>query len=185
MTRTLNPWRTAAALGITAFAIIGLSAAPASAHSKVVSTSPADGSVLDAPPAQVSFTFDEALLPGTDTISINDEQGNVIASGAATVDGDTISMAWPADATAGVFQVAYRVVSGDGHPVSGAIAVTVTGTAVAASPSADSAADSVTAPVNSVEPPRGIAGSLVVIIAIGVLVLVVVAAITLMRRRRR
>lgn len=184
MLRTLTPWRTAAAIGITALAVIGLSASPAIAHSKVVSTSPVDGSVLDAPPSVVSFTFDEALLPGTDTISINDDAGNVIASGAATVDGDTISMAWPADTTAGVFQVAYRVVSGDGHPVSGAIAVTITGTAASSAvSSAPATATPDTAPVTN--EPRGIAGSLVVIIAIAVLVLVVVAAITLMRRRRR
>ncbi len=184
MLRTLTPWRTAAAaIGLSVLTVIGLTAAPASAHSKVVSTTPGDGSVLDVPPAAVSFTFDEALLPGTDTISINDDLGNVIASGAATVDGDTISMPWPAAATAGVFQVAYRVVSGDGHPVSGAIGVTITGNGEAATPSTEPSSAAI-AQVTT-EEPRGIAGSLVVIIAVGVLVLVVVAAVVLVRRRRR
>lgn len=174
------PRRILTAAALLLVVVPALSAAPASAHSKLVSTSPADGAVLDTPPAEVSFTFDEPLLAGTDTISINDEQGNVVASGPATVDGATISLPWPADATEGTFQAAYRVVSDDGHPVTGAITITISG----ATESNESVA-ATAEPVAAAEPARGVAGSLVVIVAVGVLVLVVVAGVTLWRRRRR
>ena len=173
--------RTVAAVTLGLLALVGLSVAPASAHSKLVSSSPVDGATLDAPPTSVSFTFDEPLLPGTETISINDENGNVIATQSASPDGATISVTWPADAGTGVFQVAYRVVSGDGHPVTGAITLTIisapTSSISTAAPAADPAAEA--------EPARGIAGGLVVTIALGVLILVVVAAVTLWRRRSR
>lgn len=180
--------RVLAVSSLALLAIVGLSAVPASAHSKLVSTSPIDGAVLDAPPSSVEFIFDETLLEGTETISINDEQGNVIVTAPATVDGDTISLPWPAQASEGVFQAAYRVVSGDGHPVTGAITITISGavtsSAAPASASASATPTPTSAPVTTSEPARGVAGSLVVIVALGVLVLVVVAGVTLWRRRR-
>lgn len=164
-------------------AFVGLTASPASAHSKLTSTSPSDGAILVAPPASVSFTFDEPLLAGTYTISVNDDQGNVIATGPASSDGSTISTPWPAQAASGVFQVAYRVASGDGHPGTGAIAVTITGAATD-TPAATTPSSAAPVP-NSPDEPRGIVAGLVVAIAFAVLVLIIVAGITLARRRRR
>ena len=171
--------RTVVAVTLGLVALAGLAVAPASAHSKLVSSSPVDGATLDLPPATVSFTFDEPLLPGTQTISINDENGNVIATESASPDGVTISVPWPAVASTGEFQVAYRVVSGDGHPVTGAIMLTIRGAPTSSSSAA--APTSTIAP--AAEPERGIAGGLVVTIALGVLI-VVVAGVTLWRRRR-
>jgi methionine-rich copper-binding protein CopC len=177
--------RVLAISSLVLLAIVGLAAAPASAHSKLVSTSPVDGSVLDAPPTSVEFIFDETLLAGTETISINDEQGNVIVTAPATVDADTISLPWPASASEGVFQVAYRVVSGDGHPVTGAITITIAASATSSNAPASALPSSTPEPTTTPsEPPRGVAGSLVVIVALGVLVLAVVAGVTLSRRRR-
>lgn len=171
----------AVTLALLAVGILGV--VPASAHSKLVSTSPVDGAILDSPPASVSFTFDEPLLPGTDTISVNDEHGNVLASESVSPDDTTISVPWPDEAGSGMFQVAFRVVSGDGHPVTGAITLTITGAPTASSPTA--AATTTAAPAGAVEPARGIAGGLVVIIALAVLLLAAVAGITLWRRRPR
>ena len=87
-----------AALAVAVGALV-VAPIPAAAHTEVESTSPADGAVLSEPPATVSFTFNEDLLPGTDTISINDDAGNVVATAAVEPDGATISMPWPAEAT--------------------------------------------------------------------------------------
>jgi methionine-rich copper-binding protein CopC len=111
------------AIGASAAAIglVVLTAVSGQAHSKLVTSSPANGAVLQAAPAAVVFTFDEALLPGVDTISINDEAGQNVSSTAVDPRGNTISSSWPAGLPAGTYQVAYRIVSGDGHPVTGAI----------------------------------------------------------------
>ena len=123
--------------GLAALAVLvavgGLGAAPASAHSQLTSTTPADGSVLAVPPPEVRFTFDAPLLQDTDTISINDSEGNVVKSIHPTPEGDSVAIPWPEGTAPGQYQVAYRVVCGDGHPVIGAINLTVNGSAPAAS----------------------------------------------------
>jgi len=184
------------AIVLAAAALATSAIAPADAHSRLVSTSPADGAVLSEPPATVSFTFDEDLLPGTDTISVNDDAGNVIATAAVEPEGATISMPWPAEATSGTYQVAFRVVSGDGHPVTGAISLTVSGQPTASGspssgagtestpPTAESAAP--TSPAATTPPapaPRGIAAWLVVVLALIVLALIAFVAVALIHRR--
>lgn len=172
-----------------ALAATGLIAGPASAHAQLVSTDPADGATISAPPSTVTLTFDEALLADTETISINDENGNVVASQQATPDGTTVSVPWPAELTAGTFQVAYRVVSGDGHPVTGAFTFTIGGDVVAAAssaavPSASSAATAQATPVAEESGTSGVAVALVVLGAVAILVMIVIVAITMLRRRR-
>ncbi len=109
----------------------GLGASPASAHSQLTSTSPVDGAVLEVPPSEVRLTFDSPLLNDTDTISINDEYGNVIKSIHPAVEGNSVAIPWPAEARPGTYQVAYRVVCGDGHPVVGSLTLTVNSSAAA------------------------------------------------------
>lgn len=195
--RPIRLVRILAAVAVTAGVLV---AAPTSAmaHTELESTSPADGAVLSEPPATVSFTFNEELLPGTDTISVNDDAGNVVATAAVEPVGATISMPWPAEATSGTFQVAFRVVSADGHPVSGAITLTLSGEPGAGStPAASTAPDATPSPATtaaletpapaptaqSTAEPRGIAAWLVVVLALIVLALIVFVAVALIHRR--
>lgn len=165
---------------IAAALAVPLAASPATAHSKLLSTSPLDGTVLDAPPASVSFTFNEPLLAGAQSISVSDDHGNVVASEAVEPDRATISMPWPAEAASGMFTIAYRAASDDGHPISGAIVVTITAAAAAGTPSPAS-----TVLFDEPEPvPRSIAAGLVVFIALGVLLLALLSGVVIWRRRR-
>ena len=107
--------------------LLGVAPGTAQAHSKLISTSPADGAVLTAPPDEVVLTFDENLLQGTNTISVNDDLGNVIITTSAEPHGSTIRAPWPADLPPGTYQVAYRIVSADGRPVTGAFAFELAG----------------------------------------------------------
>jgi methionine-rich copper-binding protein CopC len=106
----------------------------AQAHSQLVSTSPADGAELASSPDVVSFTFDETLLAGTATISINDDAGNLVSGGPVEPEATTVSYPIPSALAPGTYQAAYRVVSGDGHAVTGAITFTVAAGGPSAAP---------------------------------------------------
>jgi methionine-rich copper-binding protein CopC len=136
----LVPRVLAAALVLLAW--VGIAASPAAAHAALATSSPADGATLTAAPTSVELTFDEPLLEDTETVSINDIDGNVVASQQVKPTGTTVSVPWPADLTTGTFQVAYRVVSGDGHPVMGAITFTIAPAEVSSPSTAPSAAPS-------------------------------------------
>ena len=105
-----------------------MGSSPASAHSKLVSTSPTDGSSLTSVPDQVSFTFNENLLAGSTTIAFVDDAGTVISSSPGVISGTTITSPWPAAASTGQIQVSYRVVSADSHPITGTMTVTLSAT---------------------------------------------------------
>ena len=167
-------------------------AVPASAHSQLVSSTPEDGAVLSAPPTEVAFTFDEDLLAGVDVIAITDADGNVVTSTPVEPQGPTVRMPWPAGLPAGMYQVSYRVVSGDGHPVTGAITITVE-----AAPSAPPVATPVASPSNAISSPMpapvqspptqtddGGSTAPVIGIVIGVAVVAAVIALLIGWRRR-
>ncbi len=174
----------AVAFGLLALLSIGPMIAPASAHSKLVSSSPSEGAVRDAPPSQVEFTFDEELLQGTTVISINDDQGNSIATTPVEPIGKTISAPWPNGAAAGSYQVAYRIVSADGHPVTGAVTFSVAGAQPAATLEPAAAPASARTP-ESPPPTANVGVGRTVIIGIFVLVAVAGAVVIIATRRRR
>ena len=93
----------------------------AQAHSELVSSSPADGQVLDAPPTEVTFTFNEDLLPDFVNFVATNADGDVTELVVSGLNGPTVVLAWPPQAPGGEWQIDYRVVSADGHPVDGSI----------------------------------------------------------------
>ena len=95
--------------------------APASAHTGLVSSDPRDGAELAAPPSQVTLVFEEELLPDFVNFSISTAEGEPLSIAGVKVAGSTVVLPWPADAPGNTYTVSYRVVSQDGHPVSGAI----------------------------------------------------------------
>lgn len=122
-------------------AVFGLSVFPAAAHSQLVSTLPVDGTTVATPPTEVRFTFNENLMDGLTTLAIIDSAGNVVTSMSIAPTGTEVALPWPADLGRGTWQVSYRVVSADGHPVSGAITFTVGAESPVSAESAPSATD--------------------------------------------
>lgn len=114
--------RTTLGAYLLAFAVVGLSAAPAAvAHTELVSSDPADGEVLEMAPSSVLLTFDEDVLKAAVTIS--DAAGSVVSSPNGAVANSTVTVPWPAGLADGSYAVNYRIVSTDGHPVDGVIAL--------------------------------------------------------------
>ncbi|MWJ12777.1 copper resistance CopC family protein [Clavibacter michiganensis] len=150
-------WRLAAAvagaaLATGALALAGLAqgsgpdgALSASAHNYLVSSSPAAGSTVDAPPSEVTLTFNDVILDlaaagggggdastgsapasgGSSVVQVTgpDGQGTHFETGCATDSGRTVSVP-VALGGSGQYTVTWRVVSADGHPVSDSIAFT-------------------------------------------------------------
>jgi len=133
-----------------ALLIPGAMAAPvAQAHSELVSTDPADGAVLDAPPTTVSFTFNEALMPDFVRFIGTDPSGNTGDLPVSSVEGPTATIAWPPSAPGGEWTVSYRVVSQDGHPVEGGITFSYAAASPSPSPTSASPAPTSAEPTSA------------------------------------
>lgn len=114
--------RAIAIVALTAGAVLFGAAAPAQAHSFLVSSTPAEGSTLTSLPATFEVTMNEDLLDlvGDGTgfgIRVVDSEGLYYGDGMVTIAGDTLSTT-AALGEAGEYTFIYQVVSADGHPVS-------------------------------------------------------------------
>ncbi|WP_371558175.1 copper resistance protein CopC [Streptomyces longwoodensis] len=101
---------------------------PASAHAALRATDPADGSVVPAAPRSVTLTFTESVGLLDDSFRVLDPTGHRVPTGDAEHAGghaDTARIGLPAGLDRGTFTVAWRVVSADSHPVSGAFTFSV------------------------------------------------------------
>ncbi|NIL50113.1 transporter [Streptomyces sp. 2BBP-J2] len=103
-------------------------AAPASAHAALRASDPEDGSVVRTAPTHITLTFTESVglledsfrIYGPDNRRVHMEEPEH-AAGAA----DTARAALPRDLGEGTYTVAWRVVSADSHPVSGAFTFSI------------------------------------------------------------
>ncbi|MFF7970370.1 copper resistance protein CopC [Streptomyces sp. NPDC007905] len=103
-------------------------AAPASAHAALRETDPADGTVLRSAPRQVTLTFTESVGLLTDSFRVYDPENHRVRTGEADHApgrSDTARASLPARLGTGTYTVAWRVVSADSHPVSGALTFSV------------------------------------------------------------
>ncbi|BCY11235.1 copper resistance CopC family protein [Actinoplanes sp. L3-i22] len=100
-------------------------AAPAWAHTQLLTADPAKGAVLAAAPATVTLRFSQRLNPDYTTIVVSDTARQPIPAAAPVIAGDagTITLGRPLGN--GAYTVAYRVVSTDGHTVQGSYPFTV------------------------------------------------------------
>jgi len=106
-------------VALAALTVAG-SALPASAHAELISSDPESGAVLDSAPDAVTLTFEDDLRPeGRALVVTAPDDERVDRRSTLTVDGPVMSVTLDPLTTSGVYRVAYRVVSADGHPVSG------------------------------------------------------------------
>jgi copper transport protein len=104
----------------------------ASAHASLVATEPGDGSVLAAAPKTIQLRFNETVTPAV--IGLIDAEGKTRDDITVRAVDQTIVVTPPLSLPRGTEVVSYRVISQDGHPVSGSLVFSVgapTGTTVA------------------------------------------------------
>lgn len=95
----------------------------AAAHSNLVETNPADGAVLEKLPAEATVTLGEA--PKKADVVLEAPDGTVHKLQTQVAD-TTITAELPSTGPRGDYALSYRVVSADGHPVTGSATFTVT-----------------------------------------------------------
>lgn len=106
-----------------ALGIVVLSASPASSHSAFIKSNPERDSVIQEMPAEFRLEFNEDLLVvGEDDpnqLTVTDKNGEIV-SGPSEVAGPFIfAKALSQDFVPGKYKVDYRIVSADGHVLSG------------------------------------------------------------------
>ncbi|GLX03419.1 copper resistance protein CopC [Microbispora sp. NBRC 16548] len=117
----------ALAVPLLALLSVMLIATPARAHDVLVASDPKDGAVLGAMPASVTLTFDQAVRRDFARLAVTGPDGAHHEQGEITVDGRNVSIGVRTGTPAGAYAIGYRIVSNDGHPVTGAVKFTVTG----------------------------------------------------------
>ncbi|MEU2788526.1 copper resistance protein CopC [Streptomyces sp. NPDC007100] len=104
-------------------------AAPASAHAALTGSTPAQGSVVQSAPEQVTLTFSEGVAMGDDSIRVLDPKGKRVDRGKLRdlCSGETVKYGagLPPGLPDGTYTVAWQAVSADSHPVSGAFTFSV------------------------------------------------------------
>ncbi|MFD3503694.1 copper resistance CopC/CopD family protein [Streptomyces sp. NPDC058676] len=104
------------------------SAGPAAAHAALRDTDPKDGTVLKSAPRHLTLTFTESVGLLEDSFRVLDPGNHRLRTGKAQhapEGSDTARVTLPAKLAEGTYVVAWRVVSADSHPVSGAFTFSV------------------------------------------------------------
>lgn len=134
-TRTLVDVHRNIALAATAamvFLLSVLMAPTGSAHADLQVSTPEDGESLEVAPEEIRLTFSEELFEELVEISILDAAGDLYSTievEQTPPPGTDVIFPWPPQAPPGEYSIAYRVVSADGHPLTGTISFSYATTA--------------------------------------------------------
>lgn len=115
------------AVGIVASALATLSigSSPAFAHDELVESSPTVGQVFETAPTEVSLSFSAEVMTMGAIVVVVDESGRDWVDGELVLDGTQVDAPVQPGMLAAGYEVRWRVVSADGHPISGVIPFTV------------------------------------------------------------
>ena len=105
-------------------AVLTVTAPRAAAHTELDTSSPGANTTLTGPPPRVTLSFSDAMTEKYAKIAVTGPDGKPAAAGDPQVDGRTVTLPFDTG-PAGRYTVGYRVVSADGHPVSGSYPFTV------------------------------------------------------------
>ncbi|GAY08419.1 copper resistance protein CopC [Pseudonocardia sp. N23] len=128
-----------------------LGAGPALAHAQLEGSDPPDGASLATGPSSVTIRFSDTMQTGFNTVTVIGPDRLAYQDGDAVAANDSVTVKVKPLGPAGKYDIGYRVVSDDGHPVSGVLSFTLTqagtgtGVPVNGSPQASGAAPGSTA----------------------------------------
>ncbi len=169
--------RTVVVAVLAALAVV-LPLGPAGAHSQLDRSIPAAGARVDSPLIMIELTFNQQIGTAFATVGLTDSSGTSWAAQVSKVEGKTVRVAVSPTMPPQQYTVAYRVVSDDGHPITGSYEFTYTAapaTSTAASADAQpnanvaSGESSATSPTSS-EIPWPLIGVILALVVGGVVV---------------
>ncbi|PPG01687.1 copper resistance protein CopC [Rathayibacter sp. AY2B7] len=179
--------RLPAALAALALAgvLIG-TAGPVQAHDQLISSTPGSGEHFTNSPAEVTLTYSEDVLTIGALVLVTDMDGIDHVSGPVELTDSTVTAPLEAALPGGSYDLKWRVVSADGHPIAGVVPFTVgdgaSAQAAAAAESTPTVEPTVVAAASSQAPPDVLRP---VLIGLTGAVLAVAAFLLITRRRGR
>ena len=190
------PSRTRAFAGFTGIvgvilAAVLLAASPAAAHDELVESVPASGESLATAPETITLTFSADILEMGAEVIVVDAEGTNWVEGEPLVEGTVVTATLAADMPLLGYEARWRVVSSDGHPISGVVPFTVGGAeplTPSEATSVDPEAEATDAPADNVQAENEAALRTLLIALTGALVAIgafVVIALLVRRRRAR
>lgn len=93
--------------------------APAWAHDSLVASAPEDGQSLRSAPEEVVLTFSGEVMDVSTAVLVLDSRAETVHTTEPLVRGRDVSVELPGEIAEGGYAVRWRVVSSDGHPISG------------------------------------------------------------------
>jgi copper resistance protein C len=166
---TRGSQRLATAFAATIFALSFLTptlftAAPASAHTHLVTSFPSAGARLAARPSEVVLTFNQPIqaFPGANGIVVTGPRSSHWPCGRARIDGNTLTASMSEVGRPGRYQIDYRVLGADGHPITGSVPIRIrrtafTGSTASAASTMSTASDATAMSAFDVDQPHGLA----------------------------
>ena len=118
----MNKLRIGLAAAFATAAVAGVTASDADAHATLQATEPLRGATLDAQPERVVFRFNEPVELNFGAIDVYDAGGNEVDDGKVVHPGgkaSDVAVGLQPGIADGTFTATFRVISADGHPVSG------------------------------------------------------------------
>jgi copper transport protein len=100
----------------------------ATGHAVLVHSTPHRGDAVASAPPRVQFDFSEAVQVNPGGLRVYDAAGERVDKGEVVRGGDSarsVAVSLPDKLGDGVYTATYRVISADGHPVSGGVAFTI------------------------------------------------------------
>ncbi|MFF7166869.1 copper resistance protein CopC [Streptomyces sp. NPDC008086] len=130
-----------------AVAALAVSAPQAAAHTELDTSSPGAQATLAGLPPNATLTFSDSMTQKYAKVAVTGPDGKSAAAGDPQVDGKTVTLPLDTGSPAGRYTVGYRVVSADGHPVSGSYTFTVKAVgSTSPTPQAEQSADAPPSP---------------------------------------
>ncbi|WNI26121.1 copper resistance protein CopC [Streptomyces sp. ITFR-16] len=176
-----------------ALGILAVGAPVAAAHTDLDSSTPVAKASLAGVPESVTLTFSDPMDQKYAKVAVTGPDKQSVGRGTPRVDGKRVMIALDPQAPAGEYSVGYRVVSADGHPVSGSYTFTVQTQKVSPSPTA-STSETPTLPSTPPTPAAGAPAasdsggspglSTAAVTAAGVLLAAGAASYIVLRRKR-
>lgn len=113
-------------LAAVLFACLALAfgSVPAQAHDQLIGSNPKQGAKLDKQPEWIELEYSGEIQDIGTEIRV-ERDGEDYSAGEITVEGRTVKSALPDDLKPGDYTIAWRVVSQDGHPISGKVEFTI------------------------------------------------------------